>query len=609
MYNTLHGVLKGEMKGMVWSTVNEMRSNQELEGKEEENIEKTRPRPKEEDDNIWERVPRNPQEEERTRPRSNRNEDEDNRIWGRVTHNLQSRIPIFSFGGTVQPHEWVHKLKGALKYIRTHDEMEKIDIAMQHLEGPAHTWAARWEEREYSEGVTTIENFTQDFLKRTEGPNPIPFNVQIANLKQREMTVEEYTEKFQNLESKCTLSEKEALDFYIHNMRRELSAELLMWKPANLERAYSLAIRVEEKVNSLRRRLNPAPRRTFGNETNKKNQKEGDQTKEKWQKGKCRRCSEDWSPGHKCNPRSFNMAIDEKESDIEEDSDLEEDENQEMPTEIEDNHLECQIDTDDPQVSLAAMTGLRRLDMFKTFGMMRKNKVLVMVDPGSTLNIMDKGVAKRLGFHVDNSERFPISVPGHNQITCEGVVRKVELQMGDYTLRGPFYVTSIGGVDVVLGVQWLITLGTYSTNHQKGFLRFRQKGQKYTINAIEPKESKVVSSEQMDKIIRKGHFGFIARLYTMEGPITEIKEQPPEEIHRVLVKHQSIFQKLPQGMPPNRGHEHIIELDPTKGPTMVRPYRYNYRQKSEIERLIFELLELGVITESKSPYAAPVVLA
>lgn len=72
--------------------------------------------------------------------------------------------------------------------------------------------------------------------------------------------------------------------------------------------------------------------------------------------------------------------------------------------------------------------------------------------PRSTLTIIDKSVAKRLRFHIDNNECFPISVPSHNQITCEGVIRKVELQMGNYTLRGSFYITGIGGVDAVLRV-------------------------------------------------------------------------------------------------------------------------------------------------------------
>ena len=112
----------------------------------------------------------------------------------------------------------------------------------------------------------------------------------------------------------------------------------------------------------------------------------------------------------------------------------------------------------------------------------------------------------------------------------------------------------------------------------------------------------------MNKILRKGHFGFIARLYKMEVP-SDTTINHPLEVQNLLDRYQEVFQELPAGLPPNRGCEHIIELDPTQGPTIVKPYCYNYYQKSEIERLTIELLDMGVIMERKSPYAALVVLA
>lgn len=69
----------------------------------------------------------------------------------------------------------------------------------------------------------------------------------------------------------------------------------------------------------------------------------------------------------------------------------------------------------------------------------------------------------------------------------------------------------------------------------------------------------------------------------------------------------SVFQS-PEGLPPNRGHEHAILLKQGSNPVRVRPYRYPQSQKNEIERLIQEMLAAGIIKISTSPYSSPVLL-
>ena len=51
----------------------------------------------------------------------------------------------------------------------------------------------------------------------------------------------------------------------------------------------------------------------------------------------------------------------------------------------------------------------------------------------------------------------------------------------------------------------------------------------------------------------------------------------------------------PVGLPPVRGHEHQIILKEGTPPASARPYRYPYFQKSEIEKIEKELLEVGSI--------------
>lgn len=85
------------------------------------------------------------------------------------------------------------------------------------------------------------------------------------------------------------------------------------------------------------------------------------------------------------------------------------------------------------------------------------------------------------------------------------------------------------------------------------------------------------------------------------------------EIHHdlqiYLAKHQQAFDTL-KCLPPSRGkHDHGIPLILDSQQPNVCPYRYPFSPKNEIEKIIQELLEVGAIRPSTSPYSSPLVLA
>ncbi|KAL5582355.1 hypothetical protein UlMin_014797 [Ulmus minor] len=54
--------------------------------------------------------------------------------------------------------------------------------------------------------------------------------------------------------------------------------------------------------------------------------------------------------------------------------------------------------------------------------------------------------------------------------------------------------------------------------------------------------------------------------------------------------------------------DHCIPLKDGTEPTNVRPYRYAYFQKAEIEKQVLDMLQLGLIWPSTSPFSFPVLL-
>ena len=67
-----------------------------------------------------------------------------------------------------------------------------------------------------------------------------------------------------------------------------------------------------------------------------------------------------------------------------------------------------------------------------------------------------------------------------------------------------------------------------------------------------------------------------------------------------------MFQE-PKGLP-LRDHDHKIPLKTRSEAVNLRPYRYSGLQKDSLERMVAEMLDIGIIRTSNSPFASPVIL-
>ena len=63
----------------------------------------------------------------------------------------------------------------------------------------------------------------------------------------------------------------------------------------------------------------------------------------------------------------------------------------------------------------------------------------------------------------------------------------------------------------------------------------------------------------------------------------------------------------PSGLPPDRGVEHVIPLEPGAQPPFKRMYRLSPSELIEVKRQVTELLQKQLIEPSVSPYGAPLL--
>ena len=109
----------------------------------------------------------------------------------------------------------------------------------------------------------------------------------------------------------------------------------------------------------------------------------------------------------------------------------------------------------------------------------------------------------------------------------------------------------------------------------------------------------------MQKLLKKGVDGFVVQLCSLE--VSQSKAITHPDLQAIIDRNSVIFD-MPKGLPPKRDHEHAIQLVPGSQPPNIRPYRYPHIQKSEIEKIVEEMLEAGIIRHSQSAYSFPVVM-
>jgi hypothetical protein len=94
-------------------------------------------------------------------------------------------------------------------------------------------------------------------------------------------------------------------------------------------------------------------------------------------------------------------------------------------------------------------------------------------------------------------------------VECLDRVPNLEMKLCNYTVRETFYVVDLLNTDVVLGVQWMITLGKNTTNYQTLEMRFRdQDGKKVVLRGMLTGAPMTVSAKRMERIFRHGEVAY-----------------------------------------------------------------------------------------------------
>ncbi|KAD6796162.1 hypothetical protein E3N88_07058 [Mikania micrantha] len=160
----------------------------------------------------------------------------------------------------------------------------------------------------------------------------------------------------------------------------------------------------------------------------------------------------------------------------------------------------------------------------------------------------------------------------------------------------------IGDFDIILGMDWLATHLATIDCHSKRVIFGDISHPEYIYQGTHPRKSlKIISALKAQKLILHGCEGFLASIKDVS------KGAPHLEYIPIVRDYSDVFPEELPGLPPEREVEFTIDLIPGSEPISKAPYRMAPLELKELKEQLKELLELGFIRPSVSPWGAPVL--
>ncbi|KAF2309076.1 hypothetical protein GH714_000340 [Hevea brasiliensis] len=199
------------------------------------------------------------------------------------------------------------------------------------------------------------------------------------------------------------------------------------------------AIPPDNRANRIVRRLSP------------------DEMEERRKKGLCFNCDEQFVRGHQCKKLFW--------IDLEETEDVED-------------------FTADPEISLNAITGIRNPQSMRLIGSWMLGQVLILIDSGSTHSFVSAAKVEELNAVVNKQNGLKVHVANGEQLTSPGICKGIPVLLKSNSFMVDLFVLPLTNFDMVLGVNWLRTLGPILWDFTVMSMSFYQQGHLVTLQGI-----------------------------------------------------------------------------------------------------------------------------
>ncbi|KAK9189481.1 hypothetical protein WN943_018078 [Citrus x changshan-huyou] len=356
----------------------------------------------------------------------------------------------------------------------------QVQLASFHLEGIALQWH-RWLTK--FKGPLSWQEFTKAMLQRfgpTDYEDP---SKALTRLKQT-LTLEAYQETFEKL-SHCIdgLPENFLVGCFIAGPKDDIRLDVKIKQPRTLTDAIGVARLVEER-NNLQKKMSTSfcpsaitgaqriiPHYSSGvlgpPQTSKINHNASNSTipfrritnqeaRERRANGLCYYCDEKFVPDYRCQRPQLFMIEDSNQINLAKE-----------PAEPESEDHEVM-----PEVSAYAISGASHPQTFRVMGKL-KNKP---------------------------NKRFQVTVANQEQIECKGLCQALTISIQGKSITADFFVLLVAACHLILGVQWLETIGPIEMDYKQLTMTYKVGEETYTFQGLKHTPLAALSDKEFNSI-------------------------------------------------------------------------------------------------------------
>jgi len=509
-------------------------------------------------------------------------------------HPSSIKLELPRFDGS-DPLGWIFKIKQFFEFHNIPED-QRLRLASFYMEGEALTWY-QW--MHSNNQLLSWPMFLHALELRFAPSHYDDPKGALFKLCQT-TSVKDYQTAFENLANRITgLPSEFYLSCFISGLKPEIRRELQAFQPLLIAQAISLAKLQEEKLNDKSSSFYTKPGNTNSNSTipprssfrptvTASPQKTPTTPKPfpikrlslaelqaRREQNLCYNCDEKYVFGHKCK-RQFHLLIAEPDP-----TDPTPDLLTQLLPEPVTTPPEPNVPEDPAQISLHALMGHTIPQTLRVLGHIAKTPVQVLIDSGSTHNFIHDRVAKQLGLPLHQAQAFNVLVGNGAALDCSYICPQTLLSLDSHDFIVDLFVLPLSGADLVLGVQWLRSLGPVLTDYEALTLKFVRGDKIVQISAGSKPIPEAASLHQLRRLASTDALDTVCQFQLLSPQTTEPQHHP--DIQQLLSKFTHIFSE-PNTLPPARTINHHIPLLEGANPVNVRPYCYPQFQKQEIEK-------------------------